>query len=116
MEQCLSFPLPLSQITTNLLVQNKRKLLSRVQLFVTPWTTQPMEFSRPEYWSGQPFPSQGDLPKPGIEPTSPALQADSLPAELHASVFMYSSVGQKSPMGLTGLKTGVSKAGSSYRL
>ena len=40
-----------------------------------------MEFSRPEYWSGQPFPSTGDLPNPGIEPRSPTLQADSLPAE-----------------------------------
>ena len=40
-----------------------------------------MKFSRPEYWSGQPFPSPGDLPNPGIEPRSPALQADSLPVE-----------------------------------
>ena len=40
-----------------------------------------MGFSRPEYWSGQPFPSPGDLPNPGIEPRSPALQGDSLPAE-----------------------------------
>ena len=40
-----------------------------------------MEFSRPEYWSGQPFPSLGDLPNPGIEPRSPMLQVDSLPAE-----------------------------------
>ena len=40
-----------------------------------------MEFSRPEYWSGLPFPAPGDLPNPGIEPGSPALQADSLPAE-----------------------------------
>ena len=40
-----------------------------------------MEFSRPEYWSGWPFPSPGDLPNPGIEPMSPALQVDSLPAE-----------------------------------
>ena len=39
-----------------------------------------MEFSRPEYWSGQPFPSPGDLPNPGIKPKSPSLQADSLPA------------------------------------
>ena len=38
-----------------------------------------MEFSRPEYWSGQPFPSPGEPPDPGIEPGSPALQADSLP-------------------------------------
>ena len=33
------------------------------------------------YWSGLPFPSPGDLPDPGIEPRSPALQADSLPSE-----------------------------------
>ena len=41
-----------------------------------------MEFSRPEYWSGELFPSPVDLPNPEIEPESPALQADSLPAEL----------------------------------
>ena len=40
-----------------------------------------MDFSRPEYWSGQSFPSLGGLPNPGIEPRSPTLQADSLPAE-----------------------------------
>ena len=40
-----------------------------------------MEFSKPEYWSGQPFPSPRHLPNPGIEPKSPTLQADSLPAE-----------------------------------
>ena len=40
-----------------------------------------MGFSRQEYWSGLPFPSLGDLPNPAIEPGSPALQADSLPAE-----------------------------------
>ena len=40
-----------------------------------------IEFSRPEYWSGSPAPSPGDLPDPGIEPRSPALQADSLPLE-----------------------------------
>ena len=39
-------------------------------------------FSRQEYWSGVPFPSTGDLPDPGIELGSPALQANSLPAEL----------------------------------
>ena len=37
--------------------------------------------SRQEYWSGLPFPSPGDLPDPGIELMSPALQADSLPPE-----------------------------------
>ena len=40
-----------------------------------------MEFSRQEYWSGLPFPPPGDLPNPGIEPGSPALQADALPSE-----------------------------------
>ena len=45
-------------------------------------------FSRQEYWSGLPFPSPGDLPDPGIEPGSPALQADSLLTELYGnSVF-----------------------------
>ena len=37
-----------------------------------------MGFPRQEYWGGLPFPSPGDLPNPGIEPESPALQADSL--------------------------------------
>ena len=46
------------------------------------WTIQSMEFSRPEYWSGQPFPSSGDLPNQGIELRSPTLWADSLPTEL----------------------------------
>ena len=40
-----------------------------------------MEFSRPEYWSGELFPFPGDLPNSGIEPRYPALQADSLPSE-----------------------------------
>ena len=52
----------------------------------TPWTVAHqaplfMEFSRQEYWSGLPFPSPRDLPNPGMEPGSPALQADSLPTE-----------------------------------
>ena len=49
---------------------------SRVWLFATPWTVVweaplSMRFPRQEYWSGLPFPSPGDLPDPGIEPTSP---------------------------------------------
>ena len=67
-------------------VKVKVKSPSRVQLFATPWTVshqapQSMEFSMQEYWSGLPFPSPGDLPHPGIEPGSPALQADALPSE-----------------------------------
>ena len=62
-------------------------LLSYVWLFAIPWTTAyqappSLEFSRQEYWSGLPFSSPGDLPNPGIEPRSPALQADTLPSEL----------------------------------
>ena len=54
---------------------------------VTPCTVarqapQSTGFSRQEYWSGLLFPSLGDLPDPGIEPRSPALQADSLLTEL----------------------------------
>ena len=40
-----------------------------------------MGFSKQEYWSGLPFLSPGDLPNPGTEPRSPALQSDSLPSE-----------------------------------
>ena len=62
------------------------KLLSLVRLFATPWTVAyqaplSMEFFRQKYWSGLPFPSAGDLPDPGIEPVSPALQADAIPSE-----------------------------------
>ena len=64
----------------------KVKSLSHVQLFATPWTISyqaplSMEFSRQEYWSGLLFPSPGDLPDAGIEPGSPALQADTLSSE-----------------------------------
>ena len=48
---------------------------------LTAWTIHSMEFSRIEYWSGEPFPSPGCLPNPGIKARSPTLQADSLPAE-----------------------------------
>ena len=65
---------------------NEVKPLSRVQLFVTPWTVAyqappSMGFSRQEYWSGLPFPSPGYLPDPGIEPRSPTVQADPLTSE-----------------------------------
>ena len=64
----------------------KVKSLSRVQLFATLGTvvhqaSPSMGFSRQEYWSGLPFPSSGDLPNPGIEPMSPALQANALTSE-----------------------------------
>ena len=63
------------------------KSLSHVRLFATPWTVAyqappSVGFSRQENWSGLPFPSPGDFPNPGIEPRSPAMQADALPSEL----------------------------------
>ena len=64
----------------------KVKSFSLVRLFATSRTVAyqaplSMGLSRQEYWSGLPFPSPGDLPKPGIEPRSPALQTDALPSE-----------------------------------
>ena len=64
----------------------KVKSLSPVGLFVTVCTVAyqappSIGFSRQEYWSRLPFPSPGDLPNPGIEPQSPALQVDALPSE-----------------------------------
>ena len=66
-------------------------LLSRVRLFMTPWTVAyhaplSMGFSREEYWSGLPFPSPEDLPNPGIELGSSTLQADALLSELFPSL------------------------------
>ena len=66
-------------------------LLSRVCLFATPWTAArqaplTMGFSRQECWNGLPCPPPGDLPDLGIEPGSPALQADSLLTELREAL------------------------------
>ena len=62
------------------------QLLSHIWLFVAPWTVAcstslSMEFFGQENWSGKPFPSPGDLPNPGTEPSSPALKADCLLSE-----------------------------------
>ena len=66
--------------------QQQQQSLSHVLIFVTPWTAAhqaplSMKFSMQEYWSGLPFPFPGDLPDPGLEPGSPALQEDSLLSE-----------------------------------
>ena len=77
------------------LVKVKVKSLSRVRLYVTPWTVAyqappSMGFSRQEYWSGLPFPSPGGLPDPGIEPKSSTLEADALTSEPPGkSIFFY---------------------------
>ena len=62
-----------SEITQTSLSEDRH-----VRLLATSWT---MGFSRQEYWSGLAFPSPEGLPDPGIEPGSPALQADALPSE-----------------------------------
>ena len=69
---------------------------SHVWLFSTPWTVAhqaplSMGFSRQEYWSGLPCPSQGDLPNLGIEPRSPALAGKSLPLS-HLGSLIYISI------------------------
>ena len=78
------------------------KSLSRVRLFATPWTVAyqaslSMGFSRLYYWSGLLFPSPEDLPDPGMEARSPALQADPLasqpprkPLKAYTSLRVYS--------------------------
>ena len=77
----------------DLLWWKKVKSLSHVRLSETPWTVAhqappSMEFSGQEYWSGLPFPSPGDLLDPGIEPGSPALQADALLSEPPGNLFV----------------------------
>jgi len=67
-------------------VSEKSEVAQSCPLFATPWTVAyqappSMRFSRQECWSGLPFRSPGDLPNPGIEPRSPALQADALSSE-----------------------------------
>ena len=81
---------------------------------VTPWTVAhhqtplSMGFLRQEYWIGFPFPSLEDLPDPGMEPTSPAWQADSLPlshlGSLHVTDFIAKGVMEPTmpPTGLSG--------------
>ena len=77
-------------------------MLSRVQLFATPWTVAhlaplSMEFWQ-DYWNWLLFPSPGDLPDPGIEPGSPVLQADSLssaPPVVRSGLFPHLTVIKK---------------------
>ena len=68
-------------------ISGVRQCTKSCPTLATPWTgacqaPPSMGVSRQEYWSGLPFPSPGDIPDRGIEPRSPALQADSLPPEL----------------------------------
>ena len=79
--------------------------------FATLWTIAcqvPLSigFPREECWSRLPFPPPGDLPDPGIEPASPALQAESLPAEPLGKPSFYPCMFKSfhPPLGNSGLK------------
>ena len=65
-----------------------------LRLFATPWTVAhqaplSLGFSTQEYWSGLPCLSPGDLPDPGIELSSPALQVDSYPTWEAQQIYLY---------------------------
>ena len=73
-------------------------MLNCVQLFSNPMavahqTPLSLKFCRQKYFFGLPCPSSGDLPNPGIEPGSPALQADSLPLSKAPANHIYVNVG-----------------------
>ena len=83
-------------------------MISRVWLFAILWTVAhrtslSIEFSRQEYWSGLPLPTPGDLPDPGIEPTTPASPELAgrffTTAEIEYKAWQY-WFGQKVPSGL----------------
>ena len=61
------------------LLRSEIKSLDRVRLFATPWTIQSMAFSRPEYWSGLPVPSPGNLPDPGMKLGVSCIQKNHVP-------------------------------------
>ena len=66
-------------------------------LYIDHYDPLSMEFSRQEYWSGLQFPSPGDLPNPGIEPSFPTLQADSLLTEPSGKPFCDGAAFRKEP-------------------
>ena len=101
-ESCLGAQTPLPEVSRSSgapvngcqsSAQGVCESLNCVHLFANPWTVAhqaplSMEFSRQEYWSGLPCPSPGGLPDPGIEPRSPAWQADSLTRKILQALFI----------------------------
>ena len=84
-------------------------MLSPIPLLMTPWTVAhqaplSLGFSRQEYWSGLPFLSRENLPNPGIEPRSPALQADSLLSEFVLLTYTKSTLDTKQGEGSFNMK------------
>ena len=79
--QCVDICTDSAKIEGKILACVHAQSLTCVQLFATPWTVAhqaplSMQFSRQEYWSGLPFPSERNLPDPGIEPRPPALAGE----------------------------------------
>ena len=68
-----------------------------IRIFHLIWKTSSVHgVLQARYWSGLPFPAPGDLPHPGVEPRSPALQGDSLPTELQGKPNLW-KIPEKSP-------------------
>ena len=91
----VSSVLVINGIAVETTMNNLAQPLSYVQLFMTPWTIAhqaPLSvgFPRQEYWSGLLFPSLGDLPNPGIEPTmSPAMAGGFFTAGLATGITKF---------------------------
>ena len=88
------FILSSSHLCLHTLLEGEGEIAHSCPTLATPWTvayqaSPSMGFSRQEYWSGLPFPSPGDLPDLGIEPRSPALEADALTSEPPAKPQSY---------------------------
>ena len=95
-EDCVCCPSP--KFPSAFILSLHACMLSHFQLFVPLWAVTHeaplcMDFSRQKHWNGLPFPTLGYIPNPGMEPRSPALQADSLlsepPGKLSMSHILY---------------------------
>ena len=90
---CMVSPFVVHLELTTLLISYEVTVIQLCPTLYNPMDCSPPgssvhEFSRQEYWNGLPFPSPGGLPHPGMEPGSPALQADSLPSEPPGKLFL----------------------------
>ena len=83
-------------------VKTESEVAQFVQLLATPWTVAhqaplSVRFPKQEYWCGLPFPSPGDFPNPGIEPTSPALTSGFFTTSATWEANLYTDVLFKTP-------------------
>ena len=90
-QSCLTLCDPMDCIVHGIL---QAGIMEWVALSFSRGSSQPRDWTQisrtaGRFWTGYPIPSPGGLPDPGIEPGSPALQADSLPAELSGKPFIH---------------------------